>query len=307
MKLVPIANLQVPTLDSNTPPYASRPVPLEMPRLHILGAIIGGRGSGKTTAALKLLKMYVAAGSYDKIFWYSPTAKREDKMAGFVEYCRKKDVEVRIYDTYGDAQFQELQAWMGGEIDAYKRYLQQLAVWQRFVRAKSSDHLSVEDLIALDNMDWKRPTSTYKHYPSFCLVLDDQAGKKDVFASNCKNQMSNFMILHRHLSCSVLCLLQIVANGLPRQLRSNISMWMLFPCKSATLKRAVCEELAFKMGADELMRAWDYATTQGKGHDFLMLDYDEPDPARMMRKNFTHYLLPGEAEEPVEEEEEAAD
>lgn len=149
-------------------------------------------------------------------------------------------------------------------------------------------------------MDWKRPTSEYKYYPSFCLVLDDCAGKRDIFASNCKNVMSNFLILHRHLSCSVFTLMQIVGNGIPRQIRSNISMWMLFQCKSATLKKAVAEELAFKLDPDTLMKAWDHATQSGDGHDFLMLDYDEPDPSRMMRKNFTHFLLLGNEDSPAE-------
>lgn len=128
MKLVPIPDVQVPSLDNNTPPYASRPVPRNMPRLHILGAIIGGRGSGKTTACLKMLKMYVAAKSYDKVFWISPTAKREDKMTGFVDYCRRRDVEVKIFDSYSDTKFRELQEWMGGEIDEYKKYLKDLEV-----------------------------------------------------------------------------------------------------------------------------------------------------------------------------------
>jgi hypothetical protein len=237
-----------------------------------------------------MLKMYVAARSYDKIFWISPTAKREDKMTGFVDYCRRRDVEVKIFDTYSDAEFRELQDWMGGEIDEYKKYMKNLQVWNRFVRTRSTDSLSFDDLIALDQMDWKRPTSSYKHYPSFCLVLDDCAGKRDIFASNCKNVMSNFLILHRHLSCSVLTLMQIVGNGIPRQIRSNISMWMLFACKSATLKKAVSEELAFKLDADTLMKAWDYCTQSGNGHDFVMLDYDEPDRGRMIRKNFTHFL-----------------
>jgi hypothetical protein len=83
----------------------------------------------------------------------------------------------------------------------------------------------------------------------------------------------------------MLFLMQIVANRIPRQLRSNISLWMLFPTKSATLKKQVAEEIAYKLEPETLINAWDLATKDDP-HSFLYCDYDATDMSKMFRRNF---------------------
>jgi hypothetical protein len=291
MHLVPIPDVHVPDLPRNVPPYASRATPKNLPRLHWLAAVIGSRNSGKTTAALKFLKAYVLSKSYDRIIWISPTASREEKTKDFQEYCQKHGTTMEMHDNYTNDLMAQKIAWMRGEIDAYKKYLLELEVWKRFVRARDVDKLSIDDLQALEAMGWEEPTTEYKHgYPSFCIGIDDCAGRSDVFAANCKGVMANFAILHRHVSCSVLFLMQIVGNGIPRQLRANISLWMLFPTKSATLKKAVAEEIAFKIEPETLIQAWDLATKDDP-HSFLYCDYDSPTLEGMFRRNFDHRIV----------------
>jgi hypothetical protein len=290
MRLQPI-DVHIPDLPSNTPPYASRKTPKNLPRLHWLAAVIGSRNSGKTTAALKFLKAYILTKSYDRIIWFSPTASREEKIKDFVKFAEKHNVPMEIHDEYSDALFNEKVEWMRAQIDEYKRYEKKLQVWERFVKCGSTDELSLSDLIDLEAMGWEKPHTEYKHgYPSFFIGIDDNAGRKDVFNPACKGPMANFAILHRHLSCSVMFLMQIVANGLARQLRSNISFWALFPTKSATLKKAVAEEIAFKVEPDTLIKAWDLATKDSP-HDFLYCDYDSPTIEGMFRKNFDKAIV----------------
>ena len=59
MKLVKLSSVNVPDVPNNTPEYAERKTPSNMPRLHMLCAVVGSRNSGKTTTALRLLKMYI--------------------------------------------------------------------------------------------------------------------------------------------------------------------------------------------------------------------------------------------------------
>jgi adenylate kinase family enzyme len=291
MHLVPIPDVHMPDLPRNTPPYASRATPKNLPRLHWLAAVIGSRNSGKTTAALKFLKAYVLTKSYDRVIWFSPTASREEKTKDFQEYCEKHGVAMEVHDNYSDAIMAEKVDWIRGEIDAYKRYLHQLEVWKRFLRTRNVDKLSFDDLQELEAMGWEEPTTEYKHgYPSFCIGVDDCACRRDVFNASCKGVMANFAILHRHCSCSMLFLMQIVANGIPRGVRGNISLWMLFPTKSATLKKAVAEEIAFKIEPEMLIQAWDLATKENP-HDFLYCDYDSPTLDGMFRRGFTHKIV----------------
>lgn len=289
MKLIRLRNIEVPSVPNNIPEYAERRTPPQMPRLHMLAAVVGSRNSGKTTTIIKILKLYIKSKSYDKIFWWSPTARREPKMKAFIEQS-SKDVPIEIFDTFNEGEFSQLLDWFKAEIDEYRRYKKQLVVWEKFKRCKSVDELSHDELIMLEEMEWKKPMTTYKHgHPSWALVWDDVIGQKNVFSPTCRGVTSNFWILHRHLSCSVFILSQIVANGIPRQIRGNISLWILFSCKSEKLKKDVAEELAFKVEPERFLRIWDFATQEP--HSFLLADYDCPDERFMFRRNLTDAIL----------------
>jgi hypothetical protein len=289
MKLVKLKNFEIPDVPHNVPEYAERHTPPNMPRLHMLSAVVGSRNSGKTTTALRMLKMYIKAKSYDKIFWWSPTANREAKIKAFIKECKDK-CEIEIKDTFNEAEFIQLQDWFRSEIDEYRHYKKKLEVWKKFKKCKSTDELTMEDLTLLDEMDWEKPKTDYKNgFPSWALVWDDEIGNKSIFSPTCKGATSKFWILHRHLSCSVFILSQIVANGIPRQIRGNISLWILFSCKSDKLKKDVADELAFKVPPETLLEMWDLATKEP--HHFLMCDYDCPDEEYMFRRNFTDIIV----------------
>lgn len=283
MKLVKLKGVTVPELEGNLPPYASRRTPKGMPRLHMLSAVIGSRGSGKTTAVLRMLKLYVQSRSYDKIFWFSPTARREQKMQDFMKFCEGK-CDLEIIDQFDEREFLALQDYMRSEIDGYKEYQRKLEVWRKFCRA-DVDSLTIDELWTLDEMGWVKPTTDYKFgHPSFCICWDDCVGDKKVFSANCRGATSQFWILHRHLSCSVFLLSQIHANGIPRAIRSNISLFILFACKSETLRRSIAEEIAFRVEPQKLLDIWDFATRNP--HDFLMVDSDCSDDKLMFRRNY---------------------
>jgi hypothetical protein len=256
----------------------------------MLCAVVGSRNSGKTTTALRMLKMYVKSKSYDKIFWWSPTARREAKIKAFVEECDKSKCPLEIFDTFNEAEFTQLLDWFKSEIDEYRLYKKRLECWRKFQKCKDTDELSMDELVMLEEIEWKKPETTYKNgFPSWALVWDDEIGNKTIFNPTCKGVTSKFWILHRHLSCSVFILSQIVANGIPRQIRGNISLWILFSCKSDKLKKDVADELAFKVSPETLLEMWEMATKEP--HHFLMCDYDCPDDKYMFRRNFTDLIV----------------
>lgn len=295
MKIVKLKNVSIPDVPNNIPEYTERKTPPNMPRLHMLCAVIGSRNSGKTTTALRMLKMYVKSKSYDKIFWWSPTASREAKIKAFIEDCKDK-CEIEIIEHFNEQQFSNQLDWFRSEIDEYRLYKKKLDVWKKYLKCKSVEELTHDDLILLEEMEFEKPKTTYKNgFPSWALVWDDEIGNKTIFSPTCKGTTSKFWILHRHLSCSVFILSQIVSNGIPRQVRGNISLWLLFSCKSDKLKKDVADELAFKCDPDQLIEMWELATKEQ--HNFLMCDYDCPDEKYMFRRNFTDLILWQENEE----------
>ena len=197
---------------------------------------------------------------------------------------------MEIIDTFDEAHFTNLLDYFRAEIDGYKRYKQQLLVWQKFQKCEDVEELSLDELTMLEEMDYEKPHTDFKHgMCSWALVWDDSIGDKKIFSPTCKGVTSQFWILHRHLSCSVFILSQVVANGIPRQIRGNISLWILFSCKSDKLKKDVADELAFRCDSETLIKVWDFATKEP--HDFLMCDYDCSDINFMFRKNFTHAIV----------------
>jgi hypothetical protein len=282
-------DITVPDLPNNTPFYASRKTPKGFPPLHLLNATIGARGTGKTSAVLKMLKAYVDCHSYDRLYWWSPTAKREQKFRDFQSYCEKKGVEIVVFDTFSNQDLADTIEHLRAEIDRYKEYLTKLEIWNKFVRVKTVDAMTLDELMELDQMGWQKPTTEYKYgWPSHAAVFDDCGGQSQVYRADCKGIVASTALLHRHVGLSMFFLIQIVANGVPRGIRSNISCWQLFPCRSKKLQAAVAEELAFKVSPETLMAVWDFATKDNP-HDFLFADYDSPVPD--FRRNFTHRII----------------
>lgn len=282
-------DVRVPDLPSNSPFYANRKTPKNLPPLHLLNATIGARGTGKTSAVLKMLKAYVDCRSYDGIYWWSPTANREQKFRDFKAYCERKGVKVTVFDRFTNDDLQGVIEHLRNEIDRYRDYLRQLEIWNKFVRVKSTDAMTLDELIELDQMGWEKPTTEYKHgWPSHAAVFDDCGGQTAVYRSDCKGIVASTALLHRHVGLSMFFLIQIVANGIPRGIRSNITCWQLFGCRSKKLQAAVAEELAFKVDPMTLIAAWDFATKDNP-HDFLFMDYDSP--TIDFRRNFDKRIV----------------
>jgi hypothetical protein len=282
MRVVNLKNVSVPDLADNDPPYALRPIPKKGMPLHHLAGVIGGTGSGKTTALLKFLMWYDNSKSFDRLIIFSPTLAREPKGQAFLS--GKHNFEISYYKEYSDEIMMEERHNMLSDIEAWHKYQAYKRVYARFKRDAFSD----ADLEVLMEYDFKPPKWKYKteHFPTFALVLDDHVGKRGCFNANCKSKLVEVCVEHRHLSLSIYLLSQVFANFIPKQLRGGcINMWMLFGTKSHAHMVDIAENLTSKITSDEFIEAWKFATKDSP-HDFLFVDYKANDPNQMLRKNF---------------------
>jgi hypothetical protein len=108
MRVINLKNIKMPQLTDNTPEYLSRPYPRKAFPLHLLSAVIGGRGSGKTSIALRLIKWYLQSKSYDRILIWSTTANKDPKMKAFMRECEQNEnlVDLTLYESYNPADLQ---------------------------------------------------------------------------------------------------------------------------------------------------------------------------------------------------------
>jgi hypothetical protein len=255
-----------------------------------MAVMYGSMGSGKTVALLKMLKMYDKTRSYDRIIWFSPTLGREPKGKAFIE--GKKNCELVYHEKFSDSVFHEETERMKADIEGYREYLRRLKLWERWVKYDYNiDKLEYDEIWELDQMGWEKPKTNFKWgFPSFALILDDCIFEEGVFSANCKNNTAQFFICSRHYSCCVFITSQVHANGVPRQIRGVISLWILFRCKSKELQESVAKELSFKVPPQTLLDVWDFAT-KNSPHDFLFINYKENDLNNMFRVGFTDQII----------------
>ena len=263
------------------------PVPYGMPSLHFLQAIVGGRGQGKTTMLINEILTYNSAKVFDKIYMFSPTLHNDPK---YKLLESSDDCTVKTFTSYSDELFKDVLSEIKGDIDLYKDYERKRKIWDRFAKAKRVDVIEDEDLMELYMWDFQEPIAPFKKFPCSLLVFDDLAGNKELYRGDSKGVFNAFVILHRHLACSCIFLSQIFHNAVPRQIRTNISWWVLFKNRNKELRKQIAAELSGPIDPDEFIELWDKACTED--HDFFMADYDAKDKRFRYRRNFDELMLP---------------
>lgn len=288
MKVTKVQEIKLPKRKCLEPEYLTRKTPEGMPNLNFLAVLYGAMGSGKSVALYNMIDMYDASKSYDRIIWYSPTMARDVNGMDYLQ--RHHNFELVHYPEFNQADFTSELNKMKADIDEYRRYIKQVEIWKKYVHSNYNiDALSVDEIWALDLLDWEEPQTTFKWgFPSFAVVFDDMICEK-LFSQNIKNPVSKFFTTHRQHSCCVFFTSQVHQQGVPRQIRGVVSIWALFRCKSKDLQEDIAKELSFKCDKQTLMKVWDFAT-QNDPHHFLFVDYKQNDLNKMFRRNFNEAI-----------------
>lgn len=124
------------------------------------------------------------------------------------------------------------------------------------------------------------------------VVVDDCLGTP-VFA-NSSVGMVNLCIKHRHiangLGTSILILTQTYSSvgGLPRPIRENCTLLLLFKNKDENQINKICSEIGTDVSVDKFMEYFKYATK--KQYDFLTIDFHPESKDKTFQRSFTEYL-----------------
>lgn len=266
-----------------------RPVPPNAPRLHFIASFVGMRGTGKTTAAINMLKAYFGANSFDKLYLISGSATTEPKY-------KLLPPAVMSMETYTDAGFNDMVSHIKKDLLEYEEYERDLKVWDLFERSyihgdKTEDDMDLNMYLTLDRLGFRKPETRFKHgAPSSVILVDDMAGSK-LYRSDSKGPVSSFAFKHRHLLSSMVFVNQsFTSAGVPRSVRANVSFLVLFRTKDRRASKQIAEESAGHTSPEDFLALWEFATKDSP-HDFLAVDNDEPDDSKRYRKNFDSFLI----------------
>lgn len=274
---------------------SDRKVPEGMPSVQnggFIGNINGSRGVGKTNAVIRLAELYDQTHTFDKVILFSPSYRNDPKY----QLLHNMKCTVDVYMEYSNDIFNQVAERISYDIDRWKKYEEDLKKYEKLLDwlkkhghdiDRYPDQDFIYDLIESGYVKPQKPKDLDR-MPFTLIIFDDLATNKDLYATNCKSEASKFFILHRHKLTSLLFVTQIWRNGVPRGIRNNLSLFILFTNKSDKIKQEIAEELSSYISVEDFIRLWDTAVKDSR-FDFFMCDLDG-DPALRYRKNFDTIL-----------------
>jgi hypothetical protein len=261
-----------------------RKAPPTMPAKPFLGVVCGSRGSGKSSSIINLVKLYADYHFFDRVILFSPTFYNDPKLATLEDERYELVVHTDVNHDIIEDTFEDIKL----EIEEYKRYEKYLKVYQRLIRAKNMEtflrKLEPEELALLQEHDFHPPDTKWKYgMPQTLLIFDDLVGNRSVYNNP---SVVKFCLQHRHYLTSMIFAVQVWKNAVPRGVRNNLSLMILFTNKSIPIRKEVAEELSAYITAERFMELWDFACREP--HDFFMVNFD--DPKHRFRRNFNEII-----------------
>ena len=287
--------------------------PPDLPALHGVFIFCGRRGSGKSYAAMSLLKHYMDADSLHRIFVISPTIHSNKPLLDLVHVAEEDH-----YDEPSRGALEDVIDKVQAEATDYEAFKTKMELYKKYERyIKTGRGLKVEDHDdLLDLFDGENIVPPVHRYggkrPGLCLVIDDCQGS-DLF--NPKAKLMNRVIRHRHLGkfsadfaerfkeapalglTIVICIQSYKSSGggLGRSIRGNCTGLAIFKTKSDDELKEIYEEAAGEVGEETFAACYESAVQED--HGFLFIDFNrKKEHPSMFRSKFNKFLIPSEVE-----------
>jgi hypothetical protein len=282
-------DLKVVQAPQRTAPHALHNKPF-------LGTIVGSRGSGKTNCMINLIKHYDKVNFFDKVYMFPPTSFGNDPKYQLLE-DGKHHFRYQKYSTYTDEIFKDVLEEIKSDIDEYKDWEKKHKIYKKFMRygynrLTPEEVLEVE-MMMIDNGGGNHPTieepeCRWTQLPTSLLIFDDLVSNKELYKTTPRGIFYNFAILHRHLMASLLFCVQTWNGAVPRQIRGNLSLAILFNLKPE-VKKQVADEMCADMSEETFIEMWNSACVNQ--WDFFMINYDAPKHLRFRKKFNSLFVL----------------
>ena len=273
-------------------PYGMLNMPKGCPNgFHSLLAV-GASGSGKTNGVINLIKKM--KNHYNRFIIISPTGCKDDRGIRAEKKWDNPKIEFdHEYDTYYRGLIRDIIDEQKECIVNYDEYIEYKKLYDDFLKwMRNNKSINNENLDQYPNfMDLLKhdftppdfcPYFFQKKPPSLLLIIDDMASTP--IYTNSLGELVNLQMRCRHLRCSVWNLIQAY-KLIPRSIRLNSHIMMLFPCKSPLMIKEIADTCSNNYSPEEFIQLFQYAT-KDKPYHFLYMDARTGE----VRKNFNKPL-----------------
>jgi len=137
------------------------------------------------------------------------------------------------------------------------------------------------------------------------LLFIDDCSHSPIYSPGRDNPLVNLTLRHRHIGgqgygVSIQFAVQTFKSGVPKALRQNTMQFLIFKSNDISNILDIYQEVGAFCTEEEFLRLYSLAI-QGK-HDFLLIDLNAKDDARVFRRNWdTLLILPDRQPDPSEE------
>ena len=258
-----------------------------IPQLHIIGAMIGNSGSGKSNAAVNLIRECQKQDLFDIYTLISPTGTK-DPVTGIQP--EKKWSLIKFDEQFGDYNPTILDTVVNNQkqrIVDYQDYLDELELYRKWQNRKKVPLEPWEELFIDENYEDEgpeKPTNPNKRerYPLQCIILDDCGG-----ISQHDESMKNFVSRSRHNNASIINLVQY-SKMIPKSYRNQLNMLLIFKTSDkASLKDLWTEFASSDMDVETFLEMFEALEHR---HEFIMIDQKVPNRHEKYRHNFDEYI-----------------
>jgi len=278
--------------------------PDDFPALHGVFVCTGRRGSGKSYAAVSLIKHYMDAKCIDRVFCISPTIHSNKALLDLIK-IEPED----FYDEPTKDALDDVLAKVEAEAHDYEDFHRKLSLYKRYEKymrtGRGLSAMDETDLIDLFDGDTINPPE-HKYNgkrPGLVLLIDDAQGSPLMMP---RSRLMQFIIKHRHhgtfkeiqgaLGISVVfCMqsLKAAGGGLPRAIRGNCTGFILFKTKDENELNEAATECAGEVGVETFLQVYEEAMKED--HGFLFVDFNKkPNHPSMFRSKFSKFIIPEE-------------
>lgn len=253
--------------------------PDHLPQLHVLCGAFGVVRSGKSNALVNLIQEYIKTKSLNCVYCISPTFDSNASLQTL------KFEKVYKDPRSANSNLELILADVKRKVDEYEEEVLYKKAYRKWLDRKEE----WEDINLLLKNHHRKPDNSIEK-PKAGIFIDDMT-HTELMANTPNNILSHLALQHRHLhgvGISLFQAFQTFKQGMPKVVRGNLGLILLFPSCNFTELKDIHEEVANHVTFDTFKEVFFEATK--KKHGFLLINKLEPDTNKQFRINFDTYI-----------------
>jgi len=275
-------------------------VPPHLPALPLLAGGFGVCKSGKSNAFVNLIQEYCNYGSINMLFCISPTYDSNASLQTLpfvdeVKQGNKKGFRGIFTDSRNSVT--ALKTILNYIKDKNVEYIEEKEYKKIYaIYSKGLKHtLTWKQMDLLGNENYREPENI--PWPQPGIFIDDMT-HTELMSNTINNELSHLSLHHRHLEgvgISIFQAFQTFKSGMPKVVRTNISLILLFPTTNMKEIEEIYQEVSNNISFETFKKLLFEATKET--HGFLLINKMADDPRKQFGLNFDQVFIV----DPVEE------